>query len=282
MPEKTEHINPTVITSLHDPRVDLYRSVRDADLRGRQHLCMVESELVVRRLLDSSWSIHSLFLSPQKFERLAQLLRGASMTVYVADVSLMSEISGFHIHRGTLALVHRPKEDELSLHSVLTTLRGNKEVSLLLAEGVTNVDNMGSLFRNAAGFGVDAIVLDSACCDPLYRKAIRVSMGHALSIPWAVVDDWNAGLTTLKEQLGVKLIGCETCEGSTPMWEINPTDKFALIMGEEKKGLSASTITSCDYIAEIPMSNKVPSVNVAVASAVGLYEFLCRRSFNNR
>lgn len=275
------HENISIVTSLNDPRVDQYRSVRDADLRGRRHLCMIESEMVVRRLLSSGWKIHSLFLSPQKYERLSQYIQDDSLQVYIADVSLMSHITGFHIHRGTLALVHRPSSELLHTRSVINALRNKQQIALLLAEGITNVDNMGSLFRNAAAFGVDAIILDATCCDPLYRKAIRVSMGHALSIPWGVSNDWIKTLTDIKTQLGVKLVGCETGHGAVPMWKVQPTAKVGLIMGEEKTGLSPSTIIMCDEIAEIPMMPKVPSVNVAVASAVGLYEFLCRNRFNN-
>jgi len=274
--------NIAIITTLDDPRVDQYRSVRDADLRGRRHLCMVESEMVVRRLLASGWEIHSLFLSPQKYERLAPHIQDASLQVYIADVSLMSTITGFHIHRGTLALVHRPSEDSLNVNSLIHALQMKKQIALLLAEGITNVDNMGSLFRNAAAFGVDAIILDGACCDPLYRKAIRVSMGHAFSIPWATTEHWIETLQEVKTRLQVKLIGCETGKSATPMWNVHPTEKVGLILGEEKTGLSPSTIAQCDEIAEIPMMPHVPSLNVAVASAVGLYEFICRHRFDNR
>ena len=273
--------NISIVTTLDDPRVDQYRSVRDADLRGRRHLCMVESEMVVRRLLSSGLKIHSLFLSPQKYERLAPHIQDASLQVFIADVSLMSNITGFHIHRGTLALVHRPSAESLDAFSVIDALRNKQEVTLLLAEGITNVDNLGALFRNAAAFGVDAIILDSACCDPLYRKAIRVSMGHALSIRWAIAEDWIESLKQIHTQLGVKLVGCETGTDATPIWDVDPTAKVGLIVGEEKTGLSASTIAMCDEIAEIPMMPQVPSLNVAVASAVGLYEFLCRNRFNN-
>ena len=279
---KNSHHNISIVTSLEDPRVNQYRSVRDADLRGRKHLCMVESEMVVRRLLDSNWDIHSLFLSPQKYERIAPYIQNTSLQVFVADVSLMSTITGFHIHRGTLALVHRPSTESLKLQHLIHSLLHKQQIAILLAEGITNVDNMGALFRNAAAFGVDAIVLDRDCCDPLYRKAVRVSMGHTLSIPWAVTNHWIDDLKELKTQLGIHLIGCESGANAKPIWEINPTKKIGLVMGEEKSGLSASTIETCDEIAEIPMTATVPSVNVAVASAVGLYEFLCRNRLYDR
>jgi len=243
---------------------------------------MVESEMVVRRLLDSDWKIHSLFLSPQKYERLAPHIKDLSVQVFVADVSLMSDITGFHIHRGSLALVHRPDNESLCVQKLIRSLQEKKQISLLFAEGITNVDNMGALFRNAAAFGVDALVLDGACCDPLYRKAIRVSMGHALSIPWAVSHDWSTDLLKIKTALGIHLVGCETGDDSKPIWEVEPTKKVGIILGEEKKGLSARTLVLCDVVAEIPMTETVPSVNVAVASALGLYEFLCRNRFDNR
>jgi tRNA G18 (ribose-2'-O)-methylase SpoU len=243
---------------------------------------MVESEMVVRRLLDSKWNIHSLFLSPQKYERLRFHIKDPTIQVYIADVSLMSSITGFHIHRGTLALVHRPNTETLSISNLIHSLQSQKRISLLLAEGITNVDNIGALFRNAAAFGVDAMVLDHTCCDPLYRKAIRVSMGHALTVPWAVSSNWIEDMQLLKSQLGLQIIGCETGQNAIPMWKVNPTEKVGLVMGEEKSGLSASTIMACDIIAEIPMANHVPSVNVAVASAIGLYELLCRNRFNDR
>ncbi len=273
----------SVVTSIDDPQVDVYRNIRDADLRGRKHLCMVESEMVVRRMLASDWNVHSLFLSPAKYERLLPLIEKHHQ-VFVADVSVMSDITGFHIHRGVLAAVHRPtlQQQEQSVSCLIGKFRNKESISLLLAEGITNVDNMGALFRNAAGFGADGLVFDHTCCDPLYRKAIRVSMGHAFSLPWAVACDWKKDLQLLRKELGVKFIGCETGKLAKPMWEVYSTNKFALIMGEEKSGLSSTTIELCDAIAEIPMTPNVPSVNVAVASAVGLYEFLGRNRFNNR
>ncbi len=275
--------NVAVVTSIDDPQVDVYRNIRDADLRGRKHLCMVESEMVVRRLLSTDWNVHSLFLSPQKYDRLAYLIP-KHYQVYVADVTVMSDITGFHIHRGVLAAVHRPTEDTIrkSISSLIQKFEGKKTISLLLAQGITNVDNIGALFRNAAAFGVDGLVFDHTCCDPLYREAIRVSMGHAFALPWAIATNWIDDLLRLREELGIQLIGCETGDIAIPLWDVAPSEKFGLIMGEEKAGLSQSTIQICDVIAKIPMTPKVPSINVAVASAVGLYEFLGRHSLDNR
>ena len=273
-------IIPKIVSSFEDPHVDVYRNVTDADLRGRKHLFMVESEMVVGRLLSTNWNIHSIFLSPNKFERLSPFLETCKAPIYVADVNLMTEIVGFHIHRGALAAVHRPPPKDVSVDNLFNVLRDKEKISLLLAERITNVDNMGSLFRNAAAFGVDALLFDNQCCDPLYRKSIRVSMGHTLSIPWAIADHWSATLQRLKSELGVTIIGCETGDQAIPLWDVAGSHRRALVMGEEKAGLSPSTIDLCDSVAEIPMQNAVPSINVAVASAVALYDFFRRDSFD--
>ncbi len=269
---------PTVetITALDDPRVEPYRDVRDKDLRGRDRLFMAESELVIRRLLRTPGRLHSLFLSPKKYERLRGAIEEADLQapVYLADVELMTGIAGFHIHRGVLAAGYRPRWHEITLNAALGHLREKTSLTLLLAEGITNVDNMGGLFRNAAAFGVDGVLLDPACCDPLYRKAIRVSAGHTLSVPWAVSDDWAGDLRTLKEAWGMKLIGAESDTRAVPLWEVERTDRTAIIVGAEHDGLREPTMALCDQIAMIPMQPGVPSLNVAVASAVFLYALL--------
>ena len=240
---------------------------------------MVESELAVKRLLKSDWELHSLFLSPQKYERMAHELEGHETDVFVADVSLMSEVTGFHIHRGVLAAVKRKKQVEISLE---TFFQNNQVVSLLLAERITNIDNMGSLFRNAAAFGVSGVLLSGTCCDPLYRKSIRVSMGHVFSLPWLIVEKWDELILQLKESYGVQIIGLETGPNALPLWEVDVKEQCGIIVGEERTGLSSATLQLCDVITEIPMSASVPSVNVGVASAVGLYDLILRNRFNSR
>src|SRR5262245_51847428 len=265
---------PIVITSLDDPRVDVYRNVRDADLRGRDDLFMAESELVLRRLLRSSHRLHSMLLSPHRHARLEGALADlpASTPVYVAELKLIHEIAAFHIHRGVLAAGFRLTPDELSLDAALGHLRGLSTVTLLIAEGLTNVDNMGALFRNAAAFGVDGIVLDPTCCDPLYRKAVRVSMGHVLSIPYAVSQNWPADLDRLKREWGPSIVAAESTSSAVPLWKMPRHQRTAIVLGSEGGGLSPATLDHCDAICQIPMSGDVPSINVALASAVFLYE----------
>jgi tRNA G18 (ribose-2'-O)-methylase SpoU len=195
--------------------------------------------------------------------------------VYACELKLMHEIAAFHIHRGVLAAGVRPEPAELSLHASLGHLRPEAcraQVRVVLAEGLTNVDNMGALFRNAAAFGANALVLDSACCDPLYRKAIRVSMGHALSVPYAVSDNWLPDLRRLRDEWGLTLIAAESTPDARPLWEMPHTDRIGILFGSEGHGLAAETLAMCDAVCGIPMAGEVPSINVAVASAVFLYE----------
>lgn len=273
------------IASLNDPHVDVYRNVRDADLRGRDDLFMAESELVIRRLLHTPQRLHSLLLSPERYARLESELESLppSVPVFVADLKLMHEIAAFHVHRGVLAAGFRLPPEKLTLDAAMGQLKkvvsqppaepgATERVIVLIAEGITNVDNMGALFRNAVAFGVAGIVLDPISCDPLYRKAIRVSMGHALSIPYAVCSDWPGDLARLKQEWGMTIVAAESRAGARPMWDMPRSPRTALLFGSEGHGVSDAALQWCDAVCEIPMTGEVPSINVAVASAVALYE----------
>ena len=262
------------ITSLDDPRVDVYRDVRDADLRGREHLFMAESELVLRRLMRTPQRLHSMLLSREKHQRMEDAIARLPehVRVYVADLKLIHDIAAFHIHRGCLAAGFRPTLEALSLDHVIGPLRERESFCVLLTEGVTNVDNMGGLFRNAACFGADAIVIDPTSCDPLYRKAIRVSMGHVLSIPYAISTGWLNDLRRLKQEWGMTLVAAESTPGAQPLWTMPYAKRIGMVFGSEGHGLSAATLEMCDAVCAIPMSARAPSLNVAVASAVFLYE----------
>lgn len=275
------------IESIDDPRVAVFRDVRDADLRGRDSLFMAESEPVLRRLLRRPERLHSLLLSPLKLRRLSDALNVLpdEVPVYVAELDLMAEIAGFMVHRGVLAAGHRWSAEQLSLDAALGHLREGSRCTLLIAEGLTNVDNMGALFRNAAAFGIDGIVLDPSCCDPLYSKAIRVSMGHALSVPYALSESWPNDLVRLKRDWGVSLIAAELVQDAQPLWRLREIVKsrggrlsrVALLLGSEGHGLSAGALAACDAVVQIPMTAErggSPSLNVAVTSAILLYELM--------
>lgn len=268
--------------------LDVFRDVRDKDLRGRGDVFMAESELVVRRLLRQPDRIVSLLVSPERLEamRSALAVLGDDVPVYVGDVAAMTEIAGFHIHRGVLAAGRRPPWWEVTLGSALADAKKKRSAVILAAEGMTNVDNMGGMFRNAAAFGVDGVVLDPTCCDPLYRKAIRVSMGHTLSVPWAISRDWPGDVRLLKQPPGEMGSGGWDCYvaamesggDAQPLWrlkeawEISGKPNLCLVFGSEGHGLSKGVLDAADGVFEVPMTAGVPSLNVAVAVGVALYE----------
>jgi tRNA G18 (ribose-2'-O)-methylase SpoU len=270
-----------VIENAHDDRLDIFRDLREKDLRGRRNLFIGESEMIVRRLLRTPERLHALLLTPQKYERLRDVLVDlpARVSVYLVDLETMGRIAGFHVHRGVLAAGIRPSREALTLDAALGHLRGDDPCTLVIAEGLTNVDNIGALFRNAAAFGVDGIVLDPACCDPLYRKAIRVSMGHTLSTPYAVAERWPADLDRVRDNWNMTVYAAEVTETSAPVWELPRAaraGRCALVFGAESTGVSPEVLARCDGVFHIPMAAGVPSLNIAVASAVMLYEL--RRS----
>jgi len=264
------------IESIDDPRVELYRNIRDRDLYGRERVFVAESEMVIRRLLPFAHRIRSLLLTPARYEVLRNELDvlPESVPVYVAEMDVLCDVAGFHIHRGALAIAERPSAEELSVPYLLGHLTDRAELRLLLAEGITNVDNVGGLVRAAAAFGIDAVVFDSTCCDPLYRKAVRVSVGHVLTVPWAISTDWIGDLEKLKQQWGFTLIAAESTDAAIPLWDVPETQRWALIVGSEASGVAAESLNCCDFVAEIPMHRDVPSINVASAAAVAMYELL--------
>ncbi len=262
---------PIQITDLGDPRVDVFRDVRDRDLRGRQGIFMAESEMVVRRLLQSPGRLHSLLLSPAKHEKLAQQLNALpdDCAVYTADLKIMESIAGFHIHRGVLAAGWRPIEHDLVFERLLERIPERGQSTELAASGINNSDNIGGLFRTAAALGVDDVLLDGNCCDPLYRKAIRVSMGHVLSVPWVVENHFSEALRTL-QQSGFRVTAAESCARAQALGGQPGGDRRVIVVGAEGHGLADDVLDVCDEIVEIPMSREVPSLNVVVAAGIVL------------
>lgn len=270
---------PHIVESEDDPRIDVFRDVRDRDLRGRDGIFMAESELVVRRLLRTPERLHSLLLSPPRFEAMQDVLREIPQTlpVYVAPLPLMESIAGFHIHRGVLAAGVRPSARDLACAPFIDALPASGPCLVLGASGITNVDNMGGLFRVAAAFGASGVLLDGACCDPLYRKAIRVSMGHTLSVPFAVAEDLPAAIVRLRER-ALSTWAMESDVGAANLCDVAPGERAVVLVGNEGKGLSQALLDAADTVAEIPMAPGVPSLNVVCAASVALWERSRRQS----
>jgi len=284
-PPDPDNLSITPIESWDDTRLDDYRDIRDRDLRGEQSrpgLFIGEQWLTVEKMLSLPGVTKSVLLTPRWVQRLANTEMGMGTgpgakpaPVYVVSDDLMARVAGFRIHRGVLAVGYRPPPERLMIGAAVP-FRDEREraLTVLLCEDVANIDNIGGLFRNAAAFGVDAVVLSPKCHDPLYRKSIRVSIGHVLTIPWARSSDWHADLARLKGEWSVTLIAAATDDARTqPLDSIKRPKRIGLIVGREFDGLSPQTLELCDHVARIPMAAGIDSLNVTVAAAVCLHRF---------
>ncbi len=251
-----------------DPRLDHYRNIPDPRLLAAHRLFMAEGRLVVSRLLASPFPVVSVLATRVAREALTDPLAArGDVPVYEVTQDTMNQVAGLNIHRGCLAVGRRvdmpPVDGLVRAPGILVAL-----------EGVGNADNVGSLFRNVAALGGTGIVLDRACADPLYRKALRTSMGAALAIPWARTDRW---LDTLEgcRQAGRTLLALTPGLDAVPLDVVRrefASSELVLVLGHEGTGLSEATMTRCTRRVRIPMRPGMDSLNVATAAAIALYE----------
>jgi tRNA G18 (ribose-2'-O)-methylase SpoU len=258
----------TPIDDPADPRVAPYVAVRERDLVGRRGEFIAEGEVVLRVLLgaDARCRASSLLVAENRLARLAPMLeaRGDAPTVYVASQAVMDAVVGFHIHRGMLA--HGVRPDDPGAEALLAALPPRALVLALF--GIANHDNIGGIFRNAAAFGVDAVLLDAACCDPLYRKAIRVSVGATLKVPFARLAE-NEEVLALLSRHALEPLAL-TPAGLEPLTSLRRADRAAILLGAEGAGLPPALLAGARTLA-IPMAPGWDSLNVAAASAVVLH-----------
>jgi tRNA G18 (ribose-2'-O)-methylase SpoU len=264
------------IESASDPRVAVWRDVRDGELLRARGLFVAEGRLVVRRVLDERrYRVHSLLVNEAALSDLASPLAAiaADVPVLLCSAGDLAGIAGYHVHRGCLALVHRP------LPVPIDEIVGAAK-TLVVLEGVSNADNVGSVFRNAAAFGAGGVLLSPTCCDPLYRKAIRTSMGSALRVPFvrAADDDWPGVLTRVRAA-GFTLVALSPRQPSETLdaFAARPrAPRLALIVGTEGAGLTPAVDAAADHRVRIPISNAVDSLNLASAAAIALYRLQAR------
>lgn len=256
-----------------DVRLELYRNVRDRDLAGREKTFMAEGRVVLEALLSRGrHPLRSLMVSRRRVPALLPVLVQVppAVPIYVTPHEVMLEVAGFNIHRGLLALGERGAAASMSVDGLLSSLEGERQTVLAL-EGLTDVDNVGACFRNAAALGADVVLLDGRCCDPLYRKAIRVSAGHALGVPWAR-GGVGAGWVREMQASGFCVAALCLSERAQPLIPgRRPSERLALVLGTEGSGLSEETLEAADVHLSIPMTPGVDSLNVAVAGAIALY-----------
>jgi len=254
-----------------DPRLDDFRDLnsvdRRPDLPTGKGLVIAEGVLVVQRMLASRFTPHALLGTDRRLVELNDDLAGVSVPFYRASADVMARVVGFHLNRGVLAVARRVREP-----SVAEVVDGARTVAVL--EGVNDHENLGAIFRNAAGLGVDAVVFGSGCADPLYRRAVRVSMGHALLVPYARATDWPAELAMLKES-GFRLLAMTPHSRACLLPEAMAAARarrVAVVVGAEGPGLTPATLRLSDVRVRIPMSRGTDSLNVATAAALAFYE----------
>jgi len=264
------------VDSLSDPRLDDYRNVPDPDLLRTRGIFVAEGRLVVRRLLEAPrFRTRSVLLTHAAHTQLADVLRRRpDLPVYVVTQETMNEITGFNMHRGCLAIGERSP--------ALWWADLAQGASLVIGiERVSNADNVGGIFRSAAAFGAEAVLLGPGCADPLYRKAIRTSMGAALRVPFALVPDWPADLARLGV-MGFRLLALTPSDCAPPLREIVDATRVALLVGHEGEGLSREALAAADVCARIPMAPGVDSLNASTAASIALYELASRQSRSAR
>jgi tRNA G18 (ribose-2'-O)-methylase SpoU len=263
----------TWITDPHDERLADYVGLTDVALRRRLEpaggLYIAESEKVIRRALGAGHRPRSLLMAQRWLTDLADVVGAAvagGIPVYVGEHEVIQRLTGFHLHRGALAAMHRP-----ALPGLGEVLAGARRV--LVLEDIVDHTNVGACFRSAAALGVDAVLVTPRCADPLYRRAIRVSMGTVFQVPWTRVEPWPQGGPELLREHGLSVAALALTPDATPLDELaaDPPPRLALVLGTEGDGLTRHTVAAADLVVRIPMAGGVDSLNVAAASAVALW-----------
>ncbi|MGJ4095553.1 TrmH family RNA methyltransferase [Corynebacterium macclintockiae] len=292
--------SPTRIDDPRDPRLDDFRNLNASDKKSGEQLIIAEGTLVVPRLLASPYPTRAVVGFPGKLRAIEESLSSsfsgddAPFSVFEVSREVLKEVAGFDMHRGLVASADRlPESEEPSVEALLDQLEategtevtegteGAEEASGVIAvlEGVGDHENIGSIFRNAAGLGVDAVLFGAATADPLYRRSVRVSMGHVLRLPWArfpgTTTTWQRDLQLLQSR-GYEVVAL-TPSGNTTLREATEAarergKKVAVMVGAEGPGLTEHAMRAADVRAVIPMARGTDSLNVATAAAIAFYE----------
>jgi tRNA G18 (ribose-2'-O)-methylase SpoU len=266
----------TVMTSepidrADDPRIADYVDLSDPELRRRvEHdrgFFIAEGPVVIRTLLSTNHRVRSVLVTPHQRAALADVLDHLDAPVYVAAPEVMRRTVGFDLHRGSVAAA-----DRYPLPSLDSVLEGATRIAVL--ERVNDHENLGALFRNAAAFAVDGVLLCPQCSDPLYRRSVRVSTGHVLTVPWTRAEPWPATIDRVRE-LGFTVLALTPGAGARPIGAVSPEpdERIAMLMGAEGPGLSPESLAAASIRVRIPMAQGVDSLNVAVAAAVAFAHF---------
>lgn len=260
-----------------DPQVDDFRDLNSVDRRPDlpvlpggsvgKGLVIAEGVLVVQRMVASRFTPHAFLGVEKRLVELSETLTDESVRgvpFYRASAEVMAQVVGFHLNRGVLGVARRPPT--LDAADVLADAR-----TVAILEGVNDHENIGSIFRNAAGLGVDAVLFGAGCADPLYRRCVRVSMGHALLVPFAGFDAWPADLGLLRDN-GFRMVSMTPDPDAMTLADAVDAEKVAFLVGAEGPGLTETAMRASHVRARIPMSRGTDSLNVATAAAIAFYE----------
>ncbi|MFT4287647.1 TrmH family RNA methyltransferase [Nocardioides sp.] len=254
-----------------DPRLADYRDLRDVQLRSHlevEHgLFLAEGEKVVRRAAEAGFAARSFLMAPRWLDGLTDVLADSDAPCYILAEPLLESVTGFHLHRGALAsMQRRPLPSLAAVLDAVTTGR------VVVLEDLVDHGNVGSVFRNAAALGVDAVLVTPRCADPLYRRAIKTSMGNVFSVPWTRTPRIPDTLAVLRER-GFTTVALTLSADSVSLEELVAHDlpRMALVFGTEGAGVDPRTAAAADLRVKIPMSPGVDSLNVAAATAVAFY-----------
>lgn len=265
------------ITDFHAPELDPYARLTQNQLRNRlepeKGIFIAESPKVIDRALDAGYKPVSLLMERKQITGPAAgiLSRCSDAPVYTADREMLAELTGFELTRGVLCAFHRPAP-----RPVEELCKNARRVAVL--EGIVDSTNVGAIFRSAAALNMDAVLINPSCCDPLCRRAVRVSMGTVFQVPWGQLGetpaDWPEKGMDILHSLGFKTAAMALSDRSVSIddEQLAKEPKLAIVLGTEGDGLAAGTIASCDYTVKIPMSHGVDSLNVAAASAVAFWQ----------
>ena len=262
----------TRVVDPSDDRLGDYLHLTDVALRSRTEpergLFIAESAAVIRRALATGHRLRSVLMDDRWLVDLEDVVAAADSQgaeIFLADREVLEAVTGFHVHRGALAAMHRP-----TLRSVEDVTAGARRIVIL--EDIVDHTNVGAIFRSVAGLGADAVLVTPRCADPFYRRSVRVSMGAVFHVPWTRIDPWPQGLALVRKA-GVVVAALALRDDAVTLADLAeaPPERLALVLGAEGDGLSQGVLDSADLCVRIPMQAGIDSLNVAAASAVALW-----------
>ncbi len=255
------------VNDASDPRLADYVRLTDVHLRrsleAEHGLFIAEGEKVIRRAIAAGYPVRSLLAAEDKMGMVAQAAASVAAPLYVLPAAAAEQLTGYRVHRGALASMQR-----LPLPSVAEVLAGARRIVVL--EDITDHANVGAVFRCVAALGFDAVLLAPRCADPLYRRAVKVSMGAVFAVPYSRMTDWRGGLAELRAA-GFRLLALTPDPAALPIGQVVPGERLALLIGSEGNGLSPRWLAAADEMVRIPMSRQVDSLNAAAAAAIACY-----------